>query len=143
MYRLIYKSRSKVPVDWDLVDSILESSQKQNADLDVSGVLVATRNRFLQVLEGSFEAVNDIYCKIVRDPRHERVQLLSFTCTESRIFTRWQMHGIGVFNFNQELSRQLKTSYGEEDGEVRFPDEEWKALSLIKEIRRAQSADAA
>ena len=141
MYRLIYKSRSKVPVDWDLVNSILESSQKQNTELDVSGVLVATRSCFLQVLEGSFEAVNDIYYKIARDPRHERVQLVSFTCMERRIFTRWQMHGIGVFNFNKELSRQLKLSFGEEDGEVRFPNEEWEALLLINEIRRAQNAE--
>jgi hypothetical protein len=143
MYRLIYKSRSKTPVDWDLVNSILETSQKQNTEIDISGVLVATRSHFLQVLEGSFEAVNDLYYKIARDPRHERVQLVSFTCTERRIFNRWEMHGIGVFNFNRELSRQLKRSFGEEDGEVRFPTEEWEALSLINEIRQVQNTENA
>jgi hypothetical protein len=137
MYRLIYKSRSRTPIDWELVNSILETSQQQNPEQAITGVLVATRSHFLQALEGSFEAVNDLFYKIARDPRHDRLQLVGFTCTERRTFPDWGMHGIGVFDFNQELSRQLKLAYGEEDGEVRFPTEEWEALSLIRDIRQA------
>ncbi len=136
MYRLIYKSRSKTPIDWDLVNSILETSQQQNPEHAITGVLVATRNHFLQVLEGSFESVNDLFYAIARDSRHDRLQLVGFTCTEHRTFPDWEMHGIGVFDFNQELSRQLKRVYGEEDGEVRFPTEEWQALALIQDIRQ-------
>ena len=137
MYRLIYKSRSKTTIDWELVNSILEPSQKRNADIGISGMLLATKKHFLQVLEGSFKDVNRLFSKIVRDSRHDEVQLISFTCIENRIFESWAMHGIGVFNLNLELSQQLKNSYGEENGEVRFPTEEWKVLAMIHDIRRA------
>ena len=139
MYRLIYKSRSKTPADWDLVNSIIGSSREGNAELDVSGVLLATRSHFLQVLEGSFEKVNELYYTIVKDSRHDQVQLISFTCAEERIFASWTMHGIGVFNFNRELAERLRQTYGEEDGDVRFPTEEWRALALIADIRRSES----
>ena len=139
MYRLIYKSRSIMPVDWALVNGIIETSQKQNVAREITGLLLATRTHFLQVLEGSFEDVNSLYCHIVRDPRHHQVQLVSFTCTEKRIFGTWAMHGVGLFNFNSEISEQLKASYGEEDGEVCFPTEEWSALSMIHDIRRSNS----
>ena len=137
MYRLIYKSRAIKPIDWELVDSIIATSQSSNTELDVSGVLLASRSHFLQVLEGPFDKVNELYYAIVRDPRHVQVQLISFTCAERRIFNSWTMHGIGVFNFNKELSGQLKNTYGEEDGEVRFPTEEWQALAMIADIRRS------
>ena len=139
MYRLIYKSRSKMPANWDLVNSIIGSSQEGNAELDVSGILLATQSHFLQVLEGSFEKVNELYYTIVKDPRHDQVQLISFTCAEERIFASWTMHGIGVFNFNRELAERLRQTYGEEDGDVRLPTEEWQALALIADIRRSES----
>ena len=137
MYRLVYKSRSKTKIDLELVNSILESSQKGNTDSGISGALLATRQYFLQILEGSFEDVNKLYSSIVKDSRHDEVQLISFTCIENRIFESWTMHGIGVFDLNIELSRQLKDSYGEEHGEVCFPTEEWKVLAMIHDIRRA------
>ena len=135
MYRLIYKSRSTQPIDWELVDSIIGASQEGNTELSVSGVLLATTNHFLQVLEGSYEDVNRLYCTIVKDARHHQVQLISFTCAEERIFNNWTMHGIGVFGFNEEISGPLKEKYGEEDGEVCFPTDEWKALAFIADVR--------
>ena len=137
MYRLIYKSRSIRPVSWELIDSIIATSQSGNSEIDVSGVLLATRSHFLQVLEGPFEKVNELYYTIVRDPRHIQLQLISFTCIENRVFDNWTMHGIGLFNFNEELSDQLKETYGVEDGEVCFPVQEWQALAMIADLRRA------
>jgi hypothetical protein len=73
---------------------------------------------------------------IFGQPPKRDLPLISFNCIESRIFDIWAMHGIDVFNFNHELSQQLRNSYGEENGEVRFPTEEWEVLSLIQDIRR-------
>ena len=136
MYRLIYKSHSKTPIDWVLIDSLLKTSEKTNPKRELTGVLVATRTHFLQVLEGSFESVNELFYHIVRDPRHENLQLVSFTCVEHRIFPNWTMHGIGIFDFNQENARQFERAFGEEEGGVRLPVDEWEALALIKDIRQ-------
>jgi hypothetical protein len=51
------------------------------------------------------------------------------------IFSGWGMRGLGVFDFNKDLEASLMEKYGEEDGSVKFPLEEWVALSLINDIR--------
>ena len=40
-----------------------------------------------------------------------------------------------MIDLNLKPSRQLKESYGEETGEVRFPTEEWKVLVMIHDSR--------
>ena len=135
MYRLIYKSRCNSEITWETVRSILNASAERNAQKEISGVLLATDTHFLQVLEGRFEDVNEVFMDIVPDPRHREVQLVSFNCVDARVFEGWGMRGIGVFDFNQDLAEQLIGKYGEEDGGVRFPLEEWLALSMINDIR--------
>ena len=61
MYRIIYKSRSVTPLNWDIVRSITSTSEKNNEALGVTGVLMASRTHFMQVLEGKFEDVNTVF----------------------------------------------------------------------------------
>jgi hypothetical protein len=138
MYRLIYKSRCTGAVNWSLVNEIISSSETRNKDDSITGVLLATRNRFLQVIEGEFEAINQLFLRIARDSRHEDIQLISFDCVEERLFGNWAMHGIGIFDFNTELSAALIERWGEEDGSVCFPVQAWQALALIHDIRASQ-----
>jgi hypothetical protein len=51
------------------------------------------------------------------------------------LYGGWAMHGVGVFDFNQELVEDLIGQYGEEEGGVRFPVEDWKVLALISDLR--------
>jgi hypothetical protein len=135
MYRLIYKSTCSNEIDWPLVQSILHESEKNNQEKDISGVLLATNKHFLQVIEGKYEAVNDLFMHIVKDKRHTDLKLISFSVVDSMIFSGWGMRGLGVFDFNKDLEASLMEKYGEEDGSVKFPLEEWVALSLINDIR--------
>ena len=135
MYRLIYKSRANEKIDWEMVRKLIKKSEENNEEAGVTGVLLATETHFLQVLEGGFDEVNELFMHIVRDPRHDRVQLIAFDCVESRLYGGWAMHGVGVFDFNQELTDDLIAQYGEEEGGVRFPVEDWKVLALISDLR--------
>ena len=128
---LVYKSRCKSVVDLDLVDSILASSIRNNAANGVTGVLLATRTHFLQVLEGGFEALNETFERISGDTRHEKIQLISFTEIEERRFGEWAMHGIGLFDLNQELTIKLCKEFGEEDGNVRLPSTTREVTELL------------
>ena len=78
MYRLIYKSRAKQRIDWEIVAELIEKSGEKNLDAGITGVLLATETHFLQVLEGGFDEVNELFMHIVRDPRHDRIQLIAF-----------------------------------------------------------------
>jgi len=135
MYRLMYKSRAKQQIDWELVKELINKSEENNQDAGITGVLLATDTHFLQVLEGNFDEVNELFMRIVGDPRHDQVQLIAFDCIESRLYGGWAMHAVGVFDFNQELIDDLIGQYGEEEGGVRFPTENWKVLALISDLR--------
>lgn len=135
MYRLIYKSKSVVELDQETLKDIIQHSQKMNEKRNVTGALLATRTHFLQVLEGDYENVNHTFFRIVTDPRHEEIQLVSFGSAESRLFEGWVMKGFGIFDLNIDLANRLKDKYGEEDGGVKFPVEEWASLALMHDIK--------
>ena len=134
MYRLIYKSRSPSAIDWDTVRNILHTSEQHNKEDQLSGVLLASRTHFMQVIEGPFENVNSTFMRIVKDPRHNDIQLVSFGIIDARIFTDWAMRGIGIFDLNKDLEDRLIEKYGEEDGGLHFPLEGWMALAMIHDI---------
>jgi hypothetical protein len=135
MYRLIYKSRCNGTLNWESVTEILSKCRTNNERHNITGVLLATSSHFLQALEGRYEDVNDTFMRIVNDEQHSDIQLVSFTVIDARLFAGWGMRGIGVMNFNEEIAGQLMDKYGEEQGSVRFPREEWVALAMINDIR--------
>ncbi len=135
MYRLIYRSRCALPMNWDLVMDISHSSEANNAQCDVSGILLASQTHFLQVIEGRFEDVNTVFRRICRDDRHDDLNLVDFSPVDSRLFDGWGMKGIGVFDMNADLEKQLVRKYGAENGVLLFPLEAWTALALIQDIR--------
>lgn len=135
MYRLIYRSKSVKPIDWDIISDIMHSSEVNNQKQEISGALLATTTHFLQVIEGKFEDVNATFMRIARDQRHDELQLIAFHEIDARIFDGWGMKGIGVFDFNQATAKILMEKYGSDNGEVKFPLEGWMALAMIHDIK--------
>ena len=135
MYRIIYKSRSVQPLNWEIVQSITSVSEKSNEACGVTGVLLASRTHFLQALEGRFEDVNSVFRRIARDERHDELSIIGFSLIDARLFGSWGMRGIGAFDFNLQIEAELKQKYGEEDGGLHFPLEEWQALAMINDIK--------
>jgi hypothetical protein len=135
MYRMIYKSRSVEPLNWDIVRSITSVSERNNQACGVTGVLLASRSHFMQAVEGNFEDVNAVFRRICRDDRHVELSIIGFTVIDARLFGGWGMRGIGAFDFNKQIEQQMKEKYGEEDGGMRFPLEEWQALGMINDIK--------
>ena len=135
MYRLIYKSKSVKPLNWDIVRDITSKSEKNNESCGVTGVLLASRTHFLQALEGPFEGVNGIFRRIARDERHSELSIISFSVIDARLFGGWGMRGIGAFDFNTKIEEELKAKYGKEEGGIHFPIQEWEVLAMIHDIK--------
>ncbi|MDH3991473.1 MAG: BLUF domain-containing protein [Gammaproteobacteria bacterium] len=135
MYRMIYRSRSVEPLNWDIVRSITSVSERNNAESGVTGVLLASRSHFMQTIEGNFEDVNATFRRICRDDRHTDLSIVGFSIIDARLFGGWGMRGIGAFDFNKQIEEELKDKYGEEEGGIRFPLEEWQALAMINDIK--------
>ena len=135
MYRMIYKSRSVQTLNWEIVRSITSVSEQNNKACGVTGVLLASRTHFMQALEGNFEDVNSVFRRIARDERHHELSIIGFSPVDARLFGGWGMRGIGAFDFNLKIEEELKQKYGEEDGGIQFPLEEWQALAMINDIK--------
>lgn len=57
----------------------------------MSGLLLYCNQSFLQVLEGETEPVEALYQKIEKDPRHDKLRLLSRAPITVRKFPEWSM----------------------------------------------------
>jgi hypothetical protein len=58
---------------------------------------------FLQVLEGSRDAVNRLYAKLQRDPRHGELLLLGYEDITERRFAGWHMGQVNMSRLNPAL----------------------------------------
>ncbi|MEM0930798.1 MAG: BLUF domain-containing protein [Pseudomonadota bacterium] len=88
---LIYASNRTDPTDQMLVRDIAIDSMQANRGRDVSGILMAVGNYFLQVLEGETETVDALLEKIGKDDRHTDIQVLYRGHLEERVFGQWSM----------------------------------------------------
>jgi hypothetical protein len=70
MYQLIYTSHATVPFTGQELVSLLKQPRQWNDLLGITGVLLYNDEHFVQVLEGSVEAIGDLYGKLLRDVRH-------------------------------------------------------------------------
>ena len=93
MYYLIYSSRSTTDWEDSELDALLKISVKNNAKVNITGLLIFVRDRFVQMLEGDEEQVLALYEKISEDPRHNHVNILlsGNHFEEQRLFPDWSM----------------------------------------------------
>lgn len=91
LVRALYVSRATGPQTGTVTANILAASQAHNAQHGVSGVLCQGQGLYLQVLEGERAAVNRLYARILADPRHHDVQMLSFEDIAQRRYPDWTM----------------------------------------------------
>lgn len=93
MFRLIYRSHSRVPPEDrpDALADIFRVARSTNAEAGITGALLITDHWFVQVLEGEAPAVRALYERIRQDARHERVTLVEENDEAARVFSRWAM----------------------------------------------------
>jgi hypothetical protein len=89
--RLVYVSTAVDSVDLNEFKKILSTAQQNNQRRDLTGMLAFNSKVFLQALEGSREAVNDLYAKLMRDPRHFNIMILKYDNVMERHWSSWSM----------------------------------------------------
>ncbi|MEQ9467649.1 MAG: BLUF domain-containing protein [Ekhidna sp.] len=137
LHRLVYTSaRSRRCSDED-IEKILEASRKNNARLNVTGILIHTRDRFLQVLEGEKDTVMSLYKKIEKDDRHGGSIMRFCEPVTQRYFSDWEMAGKRMdsneIKFNTSISEQKKKLYQSMmDGDLHsYKDEGMRVLKTF------------
>lgn len=132
LVRLLYASRAVGKADDELIASILEKARAHNAAHGITGILCTSSEGdvFLQVLEGGRAAVNDLYGRIVRDPRHRDVTLLDYAEIGERRFETWR---IGNVNLNR-INRGIILRFSEAPVFDPFGLSGKTALALLEEL---------
>ncbi|HEY0815930.1 MAG TPA: BLUF domain-containing protein [Pseudonocardia sp.] len=92
-FRLIYRSHNRIPFDQRKAElgSIFSVARSTNAKLGVTGALLTFEDWFVQALEGDEDVVRELYGRISKDARHERVVELESKMVDTRVFARWAM----------------------------------------------------
>ena len=142
-YRLVYYSRNRIQGTaaevTAKVDAILESAQRNNALLGVTGALIFNAGIFAQVLEGDRPDVALTFERIQRDTRHGDVQVLAFEEVQNRGFPAWSMAFVGRSREGENLFGHIGEATGFEakrmEGERIF--EIMRAIAIEEEARAA------
>lgn len=91
LHQLLYVSAARPGISEADIDSILAGARSHNAKQGITGLLLCIDEAFLQVLEGPEPAVQDLYARIARDPRHHQVLCLLNQPAQRRDFPNWSM----------------------------------------------------
>lgn len=91
LFALVYSSDAVGFVGDQQLTAILEQARTKNALLDITGILLYRRGRFIQYLEGPEDRVRKLYNEICADSRHEHLRLLFETPVDTRQFSDWTM----------------------------------------------------
>ena len=114
MYHLVYISYASSPLLENDLLSILKESRENNKKHGITGMLVYLREKFIQVLEGEYDVVNEVYKEIKSDLRHRKVTMVLEGYAEQRIFKDWSM------GFKKLNSQQFEELSGYQDPEEFF-----------------------
>jgi hypothetical protein len=101
LYHITYISTGRDNLRYEDVKGILESSNVNNKAEGITGILVYCNKHFFQIIEGSKEAVKEIFQKIQVDCRHDNIVKIQEGPIECRQFDSWNM---AFKSYNKELN---------------------------------------
>lgn len=107
--RWLYISTSRL----DGIDSeervrkIVHISISRNRSLDVTGALLFTGRNFVQYLEGTAPAIEDLKGSILRDSRHENVRTIASGEYSHRRFVTWSLAYAGSSQFVSNIVERV------------------------------------
>jgi hypothetical protein len=91
LIKVVYVSAAVKPFTQPALRELLAKARAFNSTVGVSGLLLYHEQSFFQILEGLEEDVVPLFAHIGRDPRHDRVMLLSRQEVTERNFGAWSM----------------------------------------------------
>ena len=104
---LIYVSNRKADCTEKEIENILSSCKKNNPPMNITGVLLYSDRKFIQLVEGDSRTIMDLYNKIKLDSRHEKARMISYGPIKEKSFPSWHMASRNLSNqltYHTEMS---------------------------------------
>lgn len=134
--QLVYISNRNPNCTDEEIEKILSSCKKNNPTLNITGILLFSDTKFIQMVEGEYKIILDLYDKIKLDDRHRNVRMISCSPIKQKSFPSWHMGSRKIegneVDFKTNPTKQDKEFFNsilngnEENGE--------KVLELLKKF---------
>jgi hypothetical protein len=93
---LTYTSLARLDLQSSDLEDIHRSARELNALDGITGLLVFNGTHFLQIIEGSRDAIEDLVGRLRRDPRHTGLEVRDERRVQKRSFPDWSMELVKV-----------------------------------------------
>ena len=134
--RLIYTSIATAEVvSNETLRDLSGKAAAANAEHKITGLLILSGNRFLQVLEGPQRMINTLYRNIIRDARHHDVELITYEPISSRYFDDWTMRLVDLYDLPRQPRDYLAAKYRHKDGIIQIPDRLHEVYALLLDAK--------
>jgi hypothetical protein len=93
---LTYTSRARLDLGDEDLTAIHQSARHLNALDGITGLLLFDGSRFLQIVEGAEDAIDNLVERLRMDPRHSAFEVRDERYVERRSFPDWSMELLRV-----------------------------------------------
>jgi Sensors of blue-light using FAD len=93
---LTYTSRARLDLSDEDLAAIHQTARHFNALDGISGLLLFDGSRFLQIVEGSEDAIDNLVERLRMDPRHSAFEVRDERYVDQRSFPDWSMELVRV-----------------------------------------------
>ena len=108
---LTYTSRARLDLGDEDLAAIQQTARHLNALDGISGLLLFDGSRFLQIVEGAEDAVDNLVERLRMDPRHSAFEVRDERYVDRRSFPDWSMELVrvssGYRSAKEEVERAL------------------------------------
>lgn len=91
-----YTSLARLDLQASDLEDIHRTARDQNALDGITGLLVFNGTHFLQIVEGSERAIDELIERLRKDPRHTGFEIRDRRKVEARSFPEWSMELVRV-----------------------------------------------
>ena len=106
---LTYTSRARLDLRDEDLEAIHQTARHLNALDGISGLLLFDGSRFLQIVEGSEDAVDNLVERLRMDPRHSAFEVRDERVVERRSFPDWSVELLRVSAGYGSASEEVAT----------------------------------
>lgn len=130
LVRLTYASLVTDDFTKEDLKKIITYSRDNNLEKGITGYLLYDDKYFLQSIEGSAEEVNHLYNNIVKDGRHNHVQLLCYEEIITREFSKWTLG----YHTSSDINDEILLKYSKNKSFNPYELQEKSSVYFLKEI---------
>jgi len=112
LIELTYVSMAIHPMSAKELEDILTVSKQNNAEKDITGMLLYRDRYFIQALEGEEHIVENLYKKISQDSRHNHILLVAKEEISDRMFSDWSMGFTNLENADDATIQHVESLDG-------------------------------